>query len=104
LPLAIPVFVRSRDERGKDCLELATAVNISAGGALVALRRSLPLSARISLEIPTPSGAVVEKNPKASRLLHARAVRVDHGEGYHLAGVKFNKPLRNGDAPGRKSK
>ena len=32
LPLAIPVFVRSRDQNGKDFLEFATAVNISAGG------------------------------------------------------------------------
>jgi len=34
LSLAIPVFVRSRDERGKDLLEFATALNVSAGGFL----------------------------------------------------------------------
>ncbi len=54
LSLAIPIFVRSREKNGKDVLELATAVNISAGGALVAVRRSLALSARVSLEVPTP--------------------------------------------------
>ena len=55
LPLAIPVFVRSRDDDGTEFLEFATALNISACGVLVAVRRSLPLSARLSLEIPTES-------------------------------------------------
>ena len=49
LPLAIPVFVRSRDEKGKEFLEFATALNISAGGALVAVRRSSPLSPKESV-------------------------------------------------------
>jgi len=52
LPLAIPVFVRSRDEKGKEFLEFATALNVSAGGALVAVRRSLPPTAQVLLEIP----------------------------------------------------
>ena len=34
LPLAIPVFVRSRDRKGKEFLEFATALNVSAGGML----------------------------------------------------------------------
>jgi hypothetical protein len=36
LPLAIPIFVRSREDNGKETLEFATALNVSAGGALVA--------------------------------------------------------------------
>ena len=51
LALAIPVFVRSRDEKGKEFLEFATALNVSAGGALVAVRRSLPLSAQVFLRL-----------------------------------------------------
>ena len=51
MPLAIPVFVRSRDEKGKEFLEFATALNVSAGGVLVAVRRSLPLAAQVLLEI-----------------------------------------------------
>jgi len=39
------MFVRSRDEKGKEFLEFATALNVSAGGALVAVRRSTALSA-----------------------------------------------------------
>jgi hypothetical protein len=45
LPLAIPVFVRSRDDNGKELLEFATALNVSAGGMLLAVRRGLPASA-----------------------------------------------------------
>src|ERR1700732_2861773 len=44
LPIAIPVFVRSRDEKGKEVLEFATALNISAGGGRVGGRRPLSLS------------------------------------------------------------
>lgn len=105
LPLAIPVFVRSRDEKGKEFLEFATALNVSAGGALVAVRRSLPLSARVSLEIPSAPLAATTALPKASRTLRARTVRVTHAEGYHLVGLKFSHPLLNSthvDTPRRR--
>lgn len=93
LPLAIPIFVRSRDEEGKELLEFATALNISAGGALVAVRRCLPLSARVSLEIPSAPLVSGNSFPKASRILRARTVRVTHIDGYHLLGLKFSRPL-----------
>src|SRR5205807_5763369 len=80
LPLAIPVFVRSRDDKGKEFLEFATALNVSAGGALVAVRRSLPQSSQVLLEIPSAPLAAAAALPKASRTLRARAVRVTHAE------------------------
>ena len=95
LALAIPVFVRSRDEKGKEFLEFATALNVSAGGALVAVRRSLPLSAQVLLEIPSAPLASTTSLPKASRSLRAKAVRVTHAEGYNLVGLKFSHPLTN---------
>jgi hypothetical protein len=105
--LAIPVFVRSRDDKGKDFLEFATALNISASGVLVAVRRALPLSARILLEIPSAPLAATAKLPKASRTLRAKCVRVTHAEGYHLVGLKFSRPLLEQEeehrAPARKS-
>ena len=91
--IAIPVFVRSGDEKGKELLEFATALNISAGGALVAVRRSLPLSAQVLLEIPSAPLAVTSSLPKASRNLRARTLRVTHADGYHLIGLKFSHPL-----------
>jgi PilZ domain len=93
LPIAIPVFVRSRDEKGKDLLEFATALNISAGGALVAVRRSLPLAARVLLEIPSAPLAAASSLPKAARNLRARTLWVTHADGYHLIGLKFSHPL-----------
>jgi hypothetical protein len=93
LPIAIPVFVRSRDEKGKELLEFATALNISAGGALVAVRRSLPLSTQVLLEIPSAPLAVTNSLPKAARNLRARTMRVTHADGYHLVGLKFSHPL-----------
>src|SRR5438874_9384086 len=100
LPLAIPVFVRSRDAKGKEFLEFATALNVSAGGALVAVRRSLPLSAQVSLEIPSAPLATAAGLPKASRTVRTRSVRITHAEGYHLIGLKFSHPLLN-HAPAR---
>jgi hypothetical protein len=93
LALAIPVFVRSRDDKGKEFLEFATALNISAGGALVAVRRSLPPSAQVLLEIPSAPLAAAASLPRAARTLRARTVRISHAEGYHLVGLKFSRPL-----------
>ena len=105
LPLAIPVFVRSRDEKGKEFLEFATALNVSAGGALVAVRRSLPPTAQVLLEIPSAPLAANAALPKAARTLRARTLRIAHAEGYHLLGLKFSRPLLNGAGkllPGRR--
>ena len=106
LPLAIPIFVRGREKNGKDFLELATAVNVSAGGALVAVRRALPLSARVSLEVPTPPSPATVQRSKATRVFRARTVRVTNGEGYQLAGLQFLRPLGNGneESPARRGK
>jgi hypothetical protein len=101
LSLAIPVFVRSRDEKGKEFLEFATALNVSAGGALVAVRRVLPLAAQVLLEIPSAPLAAATSLPKASRTLRARTLRVDHAEGYHVVAMKFSHPLSNHPLPRR---
>jgi hypothetical protein len=93
LPLAIPVFVRSRSEEGKELLEFATALNVSAGGTLVALRRSLPLSSQVLLEIPSAPLVSASPLPKASRILRARTLRITHADSYHLIGMKFAHPL-----------
>ena len=92
LPLAIPVFVRSRDEDGKDFLEFATAVNVSAIGALVAMRRPLPLWTQVSLEIPSAPWLAAAAGSKASRMLRARTVRITYADGYHLVGLSCSPP------------
>ena len=99
LPLAIPVFVRSRDNGGKDFLEFATALNVSAGGALVAVHRALRPAAQVSLEIPSAPLAATAPVPKSAKNLRAKIVRVTHGEGYHLLGLKFQHPLLASEIP-----
>lgn len=93
LPLAIPLFIRCRDEDGKDVLEFATALNVSASGMLLAVRRMLPASTQYLLEIP--SALIPDTNilPEASRRLRARPVRVVHAKDYHLVGIKFSRVL-----------
>jgi len=93
LPLAIPVFVRSRDEKGKEFLEFATALNVSAGGMLVALRRVLPTTAQIQLEIPSAPVAALASLPSVARNLRAKALRTTPAQGYYLLGLKFSRPL-----------
>jgi hypothetical protein len=93
LPLAIPVFVRSRDGKGKEFLEFATALNVSAGGMLVAIRRVLPAIGQIRLEIPSAPVAALALLPRASRTLRAKALRTTPAEGYYLLGLKFARPL-----------
>ena len=99
LQLAIPVFIRTRDGSGKDCLEFATAINISAGGALVVVRRSLPNRRWFQLEIPSAPIGSTEGLKTASRIMQAKAVWVGHLDDYHLLGLKFARPLHT-DAVG----
>ena len=93
LPLAIPVFVRTRDSEGKELLEFATGLNVSAGGMLVVVRRAPASSAQVLLEIPSAPLATMATLPKVSRNLRAKAVRAQHAEGYYLIGLKFSKTL-----------
>jgi hypothetical protein len=97
--LAIPVFVRSQVEANKEFLEFATALNVSAGGMLVAVRRSIPSSAQVLLEIPSAPLAALAALPRVARNLRARVLRMEHGEGYNLVGVKFSRPLVSSHAP-----
>jgi len=93
LPLAVPVFARGVDERGNEFLEFTTALNISAGGALLASRRYLPRSSRVSLEIPSAPLPGLAVQLHFVRSLRARVVRVTHSDRFHLWGLQFSRPL-----------
>jgi PilZ domain len=102
LPLAIPVFVRSRGEADKELLEFATALNVSAGGMLLAVRRPILRSTQqVSLEIPSAPLAAMAALPKVARTLRARVLRMQHGEGYNLIALKFARPLLRSHIPGK---
>jgi hypothetical protein len=93
LQLAIPVFIRAQDGNGKDSLEFATAINISPGGALVVVRRSLPKSALVSLEIPSAPIGPARGLKTPLRIMQAKTIWVTHLDDYHLLGLKFARPL-----------
>lgn len=93
LPLAIPVFVRSRDRKGREFLEFATSLNVSAGGMLVAIRRILPEVANLRLEIPSAPVASMNSLPRSARSLRAKTLRTTPADGYYLIGLKFDRPL-----------
>ena len=96
LPLAIPVFVHGVDENGQRFVEFATAMNISAGGAQLAIRRYLAPTSRVSLEIPCSVGPYRTVKTQVKSNLPAKIMsklQVNNGEPYHLLGLKFNRPL-----------
>lgn len=96
LPLAIPVFVHGTDESGHRFVEFATAINISAGGAQLAIRRYLAPTSKVSLEIPCSVGPykTVKTHVKSNlpaRIMNKQQLTAD--EPYHLLGLKFSRPL-----------
>jgi hypothetical protein len=102
LPLAIPVFVRGIEPNGKQFIEFATALDISVGGALLAIQRHLPPGSKIMLEIPcTP--VPLAKDAQQNQNFKAKLVRVTKGDDCHLLGLKFHRPMAN-KAAGKKKK
>src|SRR5450755_4996439 len=92
LPISIPFFVRGKKLTGEEFLEFATALNLSAGGVLLATRRYLDPGTQISLEIPV---ALVNKAqlPRSVSLLHATVLRCTADRQYFLLGLQFHEPL-----------
>ena len=103
LPLAIPVFVRSNDEKGKESLEFATSLNVSAGGMLLAVRRAFPAASPLRLEIPSAPVAATTA-VSVARTLEGKALRVAPSDGYYLLGIKFSRPLPLSSRTARKRK
>lgn len=92
LPISIPFFVRGKNSEGDEFLEFATALNLSAGGVLLAMRRYLDPGTEITLEIPV---ALVNKAqlPRSVSLLHATVLRCTADRQYFLLGLQFDEPL-----------
>jgi len=97
LPISIPFFVRGNKPNAEEFLEFATALNLSAGGLLLATRRYLDPGTEISLEIPV---ALVNKAqlPRSSSLFHAKVLRCTPDRQYFLLGLEFSEPLLKCDA------
>lgn len=93
IPLAIPTFVRGVDEYGQEFVEFTTALNISGGGALLVMRRHLPPSSEVFLEIPAAPCPPLKMHPQPVRSMRARVVRVTHLERANVLGLEFTHPV-----------
>jgi hypothetical protein len=93
LPVPVPMFIRGVDEQGKKFLEFATALNICAGGALLATRRFLPEASKVSLQIPPPPFPKQVLSDLMVQNLKAKVVQVRNSEHYHLCGLSFSRPF-----------
>ncbi len=93
IPLAIPTFVRGVDEYGQEFVEFTTALNISGGGALLVMRRHLPPSSEVFLEIPAAPFPPLKMHPQPVRCMRARVVRVTHLERANVLGLEFTHPV-----------
>jgi hypothetical protein len=60
---------------------------------MVVVRRSLPKSSAVSLEIPSAPIGSTDGVRRSSRAIRARTVWVAHSNDYHLLGLKFLRPL-----------
>lgn len=101
IPITIPLFVRASGEGPRRFLEFGNVLNISAGGALLAVRQFLASPCSISLEIPAAPVAESTSLPPSSRILEARLLRVQPADRCYLWAVRFTRPLLTRTKPGR---
>ncbi len=92
LPISVPFFMRGKKSTGEEFLDFATALNLSAGGALLATRRYLDPGTSLKLEIPV---SLVNKAqlPRSVSLLRATVLRCSADRQYFLLGLEFSPPL-----------
>jgi hypothetical protein len=92
LPLSIPFFMRGNRATGEEFLEFASALNLSAGGVLLASRKYVDAGTSVKLEIPV---ALVNKAqlPRSVSLLGATVLRCTPDRQYFLLGMEFKTPL-----------
>lgn len=93
IPIAIPLFLRGTDESGKAFLDFTLALNVSAGGALIATRRTIPRASKLSLEVPTAPVPAFLLAMQSKRALQGRVVRSIDKNSFNLCAVRFARPL-----------
>ena len=92
LPISIPFFVRGKSANGEEFLEFATALNLSAGGVLLAARRYMDPGSEITLEIPVALANKAQL-PRSVSLLQATVLRCTADRQYFLLGIQFRESL-----------
>jgi len=91
LSLTIPLFMRRVECDGRELIEFASGLNLSAGGVLLASRHDVACGEMVSLEIPKPVkklelfGALT-----CFKAITVRSIRTRH---YFLLGMQFESAL-----------
>jgi len=91
--LQVPLFVRGKDSRGEQFLELAKTIDISGLGAFITCPRALAIHDVITLTIPAPSITSSALVPAGMPPIQARVKRHQEAGDVHLVGVEFLKPI-----------
>ena len=92
LPISVPFFVRGNKHNAEEFLEFATALNVSATGALIATRRYIDPGTKLTLEIPIALANKAQL-PRSVSLLHATVLRCTPERQCFLLAVRFQEPL-----------
>jgi len=93
IPLPVPIFVRGKDSNGESFLDLTVAENIGGGGLVFASNRSLPRSARLTLQIPSVPWLEKLHRASSAQPLKGHVIRTTRGDDVKLYAFQFNRPL-----------
>ncbi len=91
--LAFPVFVRGINMREEDVLELAAALNISAGGVLLTTKQHLSKSSPVVLQTPRPAPVDSPAFESSVSVVEGRIVRIEPSFGCYINAIEFSWPL-----------
>ena len=97
LPLSIPFFMRGSKSTGEEFLEFATALNLSAGGVLLATQRYVEPNTHITLEVPTALASKAHLPHSVSRL-EAMVLRCTPERQCFLLALQFDRPMIAGSS------
>ncbi len=87
--VCVPVFL-SGNELGKEFFEFGETINLSSGGALVALRRFVAADVALTIEIPSFHFADIAEKMGSSRKFCGHVVHRSTSVDYHLIGIQFD--------------
>jgi hypothetical protein len=93
LDLQFPLFVRGRDSRDDQFMELAKTLDISAIGAFIVCPRSITLGGIVTLTIPAPSITSSALVPAGMQPIQAKVTRRQEAGDVQLIGVEFLQPI-----------
>lgn len=91
--LQMPLFIRGKDARHEQFLDLSKTLDISALGAYIVSPRPLALNDLVTLTIPAPSITSSALVPTGMPPIQARVKRQHAVGDVHLVGVEFLKPI-----------